>query len=183
VAHLALALLLLSSAAGAEVFSYVDEKGATHYTNVPWERSRGAYLPAIRNSATRERYRHLIHEAARDFELNPVLIHAVILVESAYKPEAVSHKGAVGLMQLMPMTARRYKVRDVRDPAQNIRAGAQYLRDLLAMFDQDLPRALAAYNAGEEAVLRHGGIPPYPETRQYVAKVLQHYQQLSTGRW
>jgi soluble lytic murein transglycosylase-like protein len=98
-------------------------------------------------------------------------------VESGYDPHAVSRAGAVGLMQLMPDTARRYGVRNLRDPAQNVQAGARYLRDLMGKFDNDLTLALAAYNAGEEAVAQYGNrIPPFRETLNYVPKVLDVYR-------
>jgi soluble lytic murein transglycosylase-like protein len=100
----------------------------------------------------------------------------VIRAESGYNSTAVSHAGAGGLMQLMPGTAERYGVRDRFDPAQNLRGGATYLRDLMQMFDDNLPLALAGYNAGENAVINNGyKIPPYAETREYVKRVLQYY--------
>lgn len=114
----------------------------------------------------------LLQRAARASEIDPALLHAIVKVESGYNPRAVSPKGAVGLMQLMPETARRYGVRDSRDPAQNTAAGSAYLRDLLIQFDHDLPLALAAYNAGERAVERYRGVPPYAETRLYVRKII-----------
>lgn len=118
-------------------------------------------------------YEALISETASRYRLHPELLHAVVLTESAYNPGAVSSAGAVGLMQLMPDTARRYGVRDIWDPKENIKGGASYLRDLLDMFDNDLRLALAAYNAGENAVMRYGNqIPPYSETQDYVRKVL-----------
>jgi soluble lytic murein transglycosylase-like protein len=121
------------------------------------------------------RFQDVVEQAGRRYRVSPFLIHAVIQAESGYNPDAVSRKGAVGLMQLTPATALRYGVTDAHDPEQNIRGGTQYLRELLGMFNQDLGLALAAYNAGEGAVLRHGGIPPYPETAQYVLKVLESY--------
>lgn len=112
----------------------------------------------------------LITEAAARHDVDPNLVRAVIKVESAYKPKARSHKGAMGLMQLMPATAREYGVRNAYDPAENINAGVRHLRMLLDRFDVRL--AVAAYNAGAGAVQRYGGIPPYRETRDYVRKVL-----------
>jgi soluble lytic murein transglycosylase-like protein len=107
------------------------------------------------------------------------LVRAVIVVESGFNPRAVSKKGAVGLMQLQPATARRYGVKDIYDPDQNIRAGAHYLSDLLTRFNSNLELALAAYNAGEEAVERYGRhVPPYAETRSYVPNVMRVYQKL-----
>jgi hypothetical protein len=113
----------------------------------------------------------LIAEAAARHDVDPNLVRAVIKVESAYKPKARSHKGAMGLMQLMPATAREYGVRNAYDPAENINAGVKHLRMLLDRFDVRL--AVAAYNAGAGAVQRYGGIPPYRETRDYVLKVLK----------
>ena len=115
--------------------------------------------------------------AARETQVEPALIRAVINVESGYNPSARSHAGAVGLMQLMPGTAQRYGVTNRLDPEQNIRGGARYLRDLKAMFNNNLQLVLAAYNAGEQAVIRYGKkIPPFRETVEYVPKVLTHYR-------
>jgi soluble lytic murein transglycosylase-like protein len=126
-------------------------------------------------------YQEHVIVAAKSTQLDPALIHAVITAESNYNPNAVSEKGAVGLMQLMPDTARRYGVKgkEIRHPEKNITAGAQYLADLIRMFDGDLRLALAGYNAGENVVIRYGNrIPPYPETRAYVPRVLAFYEQL-----
>jgi len=114
----------------------------------------------------------LVVDAARRHGVAPLLVRAVIRVESAGDPRAVSRKGAAGLMQLMPATATRYGVANRFDPAQNVEAGTRHLRELLDFFNQDLVLALAAYNAGEDAVLRYGRtVPPYAETRRYVARV------------
>jgi len=111
------------------------------------------------------------------------LLHAVISVESRYKPDAVSKKGASGLMQLMPGTARHYGVIDALDPVQNINGGAKYLRDMLFLFNGDMSLAVAAYNAGESAVVRHGNrIPPFRETMNYVPKVLNFYREYRADR-
>ena len=119
----------------------------------------------------------MIEKVAQRTNLKPELLHAVVRAESAYDPKALSKKGARGLMQLMPATADRYGVNDSWDPEQNLDGGARYLRDLLDMFDQNLKLAVAAYNAGENAVKKYGNtIPPYPETRQYVRKVVTFYQ-------
>ncbi len=160
-----------------------------HVTNIPLSAS-------VRNTANRSmvrsapvsklgtgsaikaapiRYVEIVDEMARAYRVDAELIHALIRTESNYNASAVSHKGAVGLMQLMPATARRYGVVDPRDAAQNIRGGVQYLRDLLDAFHHDLILTLAAYNAGEGAVARHGGVPPYAETTAYVARVLNLY--------
>jgi soluble lytic murein transglycosylase-like protein len=118
--------------------------------------------------------------AANETAIEPALIHAVIAVESMHNPRAQSKKGAFGLMQLMPDTSRRFNVLDKNNPKQNILAGAKYLRELLNLFNGDLPLTLAAYNAGPAAVKKYGGhIPPYKETVNYVPKVLKYYRQYS----
>jgi hypothetical protein len=120
--------------------------------------------------------RELAAAAARRHGLDPDLVVAVVSVESAFRPQAVSPKGAQGLMQLMPRTARSLGVADPLDPAQNLDGGARHLGQLLDLYGGDLVRALAAYNAGQGAVQRHGGVPPYRETQTYVKKVLDRYQ-------
>jgi len=121
----------------------------------------------------RDRYASAIDTEARRHGVDPDLVHAVIRAESAYNPKARSHAGACGLMQLMPATARRFGVRDIWEPAQNIRGGVTYLRFLLDRFGGDIRLVLAAYNAGEGAVAKYGNrIPPYRETRTYVRRVL-----------
>lgn len=130
---------------------------------------------------TRAAVHEIVGEAATAFKLDKALVKAIIQTESAFNVHATSHKGARGLMQLMPETAARYGVRDIFDPEQNIWGGVRYMRDLLEMFNHELPLALAAYNAGENAVLRFGGIPPYPETRNYVEKVMKLHQQYRDG--
>lgn len=121
-------------------------------------------------------FRAMITAAAMGEGVDPALVEAVVAVESAFSPRAVSHKGAMGLMQLMPQTARLLGVSNAFDPRENLIAGTRHLRDLLHLFRGDLPRALAAYNAGASAVITHGGIPPYRETREYVRLVLARYQ-------
>ena len=124
-------------------------------------------------------FAEVIQAAAREAQLEPALVHAVIEVESAYNPKARSEKGAIGLMQLMPATAARYGVRDpARSPEENLRAGTRYLSELIELFDGRLELALAAYNAGENAVIRHGHrVPPYRETLKYVPLVLEKYRE------
>jgi soluble lytic murein transglycosylase-like protein len=143
----------------------------------PWGKKTPLENPLLEGKPFQE---HVI-AAAKNTQLDPALIHAVIIAESNYNPHAVSHKGAAGLMQLMPDTARRYGVKDkdIKQPEKNIRAGAQYLADLIRLFDGDLQLALAGYNAGENVVLRYGGkVPPYAETEAYVPRVLRFYEQL-----
>jgi hypothetical protein len=128
--------------------------------------SRGMAGPEIRQLVTRVSLEH---------GLDPQLVHSVVTVESGYNVRAVSPKGALGLMQLMPATARQLRVRNAFDPEQNVRGGVRWLGRLLERFNGDVVLALAAYNAGEGAVLRYGGVPPYRETRQYVARIMQLY--------
>ncbi|WP_148307690.1 lytic transglycosylase domain-containing protein [endosymbiont of unidentified scaly snail isolate Monju] len=126
----------------------------------------------------RKALRPLIDAAARAERLRPELVHAVVRAESAYRADAVSSRGARGLMQLMPETARQLGVTDPYDPRQNLRGGTRYLRQLLERFDFDLRLALAAYNAGESAVAQYGNrVPPFPETQDYVEKVLRYYKE------
>ena len=115
----------------------------------------------------------IVDQAADDYAVDKALVEAVIHAESSFDTRAVSAKGASGLMQLMPETAARYGVHDLFDPEQNVMGGVRYLRDLLETFDNDLRLALAAYNAGENSVLRYGGVPPYPETVNYVNRVMR----------
>jgi len=125
-----------------------------------------------------------VSKAARANEVDPALVHAVIAAESNYNPKAISHKGAIGLMQVMPGTGRRYgmKEKELLAPAKNIAAGVRYLADLIEMFDGNLELAVASYNAGENAVIRFGNrVPPYPETRAYVPRVLRYYDALRAG--
>ena len=180
----------------AEVYKYRDARGHILLTDQPM---RGMTLlkrygfttgrPAARpgdvlKAMNRRRavLAPMIERVANAHDLRPALIHAVIRAESAYRADAVSSKGAVGLMQLMPATAERYGVVDRSDPEQNLQGGVAYLRDLLDFFESDLRLALAAYNAGENAVMRYGNaIPPYPETQNYVRKVIRFYQDQLPG--
>lgn len=131
-------------------------------------------------SMRRAQYADVIEQAAYKHGLDPALLHAVIRAESSYNPGAVSHKGAMGLMQLMPGTAARYGVRNPYDPEENIFGGARYLRDLMGMFRSDIRLAVAAYNAGEHNVMKYGyQVPPFPETQDYVSKVLGFYSRLN----
>jgi len=125
----------------------------------------------VRSSLPPTPYDGFIERLASEYGLSPDLIKSVAMVESAFDPHAVSPKGAQGLMQLMPVTAKQYGVRDAFDPLENLRAGARHLRHLLDQFDGDVTLALAAYNAGASVVRRHGGVPDYRETRDYVRRV------------
>lgn len=124
----------------------------------------------------RTKYDPIIERYAAKFNVDPTFVRAVIQVESDFNPKCVSHKGARGLMQLMPGTAKRFGVKDAHDPEQNIRGGVQYLAYLTRLFNDDLPRVLAGYNAGENAVIKYGGIPPYEETSTYVLRAMTVYR-------
>ena len=186
-----LAVLLSAGAAGvtrADIYSFVDSAGVTHFTNVPVDTRYHLLLatPPEERAARPEgwlaksaAFDQAIERAARAHAVRPELVRAVIVVESAFNPRAVSNKGAVGLMQLLPATARRYGVSDAFDPEQNIMAGVHYLRDLLTRYGNNLELTLAAYNAGEDAVERYGrSIPPFAETKHYVPTVLRIYHSL-----
>jgi len=174
------------------VYAFTDGRGQVHLSNfpvdsrfrlliAPAEKAKAAAAGVADENPRQVRFDEVIREAASRAGIEPALLHAVIAVESGYDARAVSARGAAGLMQLMPSTAKRYRVTDVFDPAQNVRGGAQYLAELLRMFDDDLALALAAYNAGEGAVIRHGRqIPPYRETSAYVPKVIKAYRKY---RW
>jgi soluble lytic murein transglycosylase-like protein len=186
---------LLGAPAYADIFVFTDARGVAHFSNVPVDdryrllmespsgtSESGAPLRG-EELARAAAYDSIIEAAARATQLEPALLRAVILVESGFNERATSKQGARGLMQLMPATARHYGVKDVFDPGQNIAAGARYLRDLVDRYDSNLQLVLAAYNAGESAVERHGRrIPPFAETRRYVPHVLRVYQRLLAQR-
>ncbi len=180
--------LLLSShqSLSADVYKYLDPSGQIHFTDqlmpdayrLLKKFSASKILPDQKLTIKRRkvRYTQLIERAAQANGLESALVHAVVQVESAYQKNAVSQAGAMGLMQLMPNTAQILGVDDPFDPTQNLHGGSLYLRLLLTKFNDDLPLALAAYNAGENAVIRHGyKIPPYDETQDYVVKVMGIY--------
>jgi soluble lytic murein transglycosylase-like protein len=139
------------------------------------------FLPADTSPERYTRYDQWIREAASLYQIPEALIRAVIRVESDFDPRAVSPANARGLMQMIPATAERMMVTDVFDPRQNIFGGVRYLRVLANTFNGDLALTVAAYNAGEGAVMRHGGIPPYPETQDYVVRVIGYYRQYRSG--
>jgi soluble lytic murein transglycosylase-like protein len=197
----AIAMAALARPALADIYSFKDERGVVHFSNMPDDkryklirREEGStasapaspvaaaaakvYMPAEESI---RRFTPIIDSASRLHGVDAALIHAVISAESGYNPSALSKAGAMGLMQLMPETARRYGVTNIMDPVQNITGGVRYLRDLLAMFNGNLELAIAAYNAGENAVIKYGNkIPPYAETVQYVPKVLGFYHRFQS---
>lgn len=183
------ATLSLADNGRRSLYKFTDTQGSVSLTNLPYldKRYELAYpakrepmiVPAMRNPRREDvaRFAPLIDEAARVNGLDPLLLHAVIRAESGYNPNALSVKGASGLMQLLPVTGKRYGVSDLFDPRENIGGGAKYLKDLLALFENDLELALAGYNAGEGSVLRAGKkIPNFRETLAYVPKVLDFYR-------
>jgi len=197
--------LLFPAIADADIFKYVDRSGRVYYTDKPphtgykllvrtaptfitpikltftgvgrtYSRVRSSAASSYAARVRRDEYTPLIEAAAQRNSVDPELLHAVIRAESGYNPAAVSNKGAMGLMQLMPGTAARYGVGDPYNPVENIEGGARYLSDLMNMFGSDIRLAVAAYNAGENNVIKYGhSIPPFPETRQYVERVLDYY--------
>lgn len=179
-ALLAWGLLLLAPLAFGEaaIYVYVDADGTAHFTDAP-TKSSFRPLPAFGLprgvNLVRGAYADLINQVATEEGVDPGLVKAIIRAESNFDQNAVSRKGAQGLMQLMPGTAGRYAVGNAYDPEENIRGGVRYLRFLQDMFPGRLPLALAAYNAGENTVLRYDGIPPFAETRVYVSRVLRFY--------
>jgi soluble lytic murein transglycosylase-like protein len=226
-----LIVLLTIPPAGAQIYTYVDEKGVVHFTNVPTKptnkvtpqaltalkkqlqqtkrrfymsvstpsvyksfayvptRYPSSYVSSYQSSMkpiylgpnpNEKAYEPYINDIAREHGVDPRLVKAVIRAESAFNQSAVSPKGAMGLMQLMPGTAMDMGVQDPYHPIQNLRGGIGYLKEMLRLFNNDLILALAAYNAGPNAVKQYGGVPPYEETRQYIQRVLQYYSHYKT---
>jgi soluble lytic murein transglycosylase-like protein len=192
---LVLALGAVAPLCRADIYAYTDSSGTTHFSNVPddaryklivrapVETPAGVPADARRAAAWLARssdYDAAITRAAGAAKVQEELVRAVIVVESGFNPRAISRRGAIGLMQLLPSTARRYGAFNAFDPEENIRAGARYLADLIARYGKGkLELVLAAYNAGENAVERYGGrVPPYKETRAYVPNVLRMYRAL-----
>jgi soluble lytic murein transglycosylase-like protein len=167
----------------ADIYKYVDEEGVIHFTNVPTD---GKYKLILKEKRVQfnlgpnfQKYDPVILKTAEKHSVDYALVKAVIRAESNFNPTAISRVGARGLMQLMPGTAYALRVNDSFHPEDNIEGGVRYLRYLLNLFRGDLPLALAAYNAGEKAVFRYRGIPPYQETRTYVRRVLHYFQEFS----
>jgi soluble lytic murein transglycosylase-like protein len=201
--------LLLAAPSRAQIAASVDEHGKVVYTNEdsPAARSgstissRSKAVPAVsKPSATvpeggtaatsavdssqsgDDRLDRIVREAAERHAVDPALVKAVISTESGWNPQAVSNKGAVGLMQLIPATAQRFGVGNSFDPEQNVEGGTSYLKALLDRYNGDLSKSLAAYNAGEHAVDLSGGVPRFPETQKYVRKVQNEYFRPGSGR-
>jgi soluble lytic murein transglycosylase-like protein len=227
-----LIVFIVTPPAEAQIYTYVDEKGVVHFTNVPTKPTNKvtpkalaefkrqlqqtkrrfymsvstpsvyrsfAYAPSGGYSSSyvssyqysmrpiylglhpnEKAFEPYINDIAREHGVDPRLVKAVIRAESAFNQSAVSPKGAMGLMQLMPGTAMDMGVQDPYHPIQNLRGGIGYLKEMLRLFNNDLILALAAYNAGPNAVKQYGGVPPYEETRQYIQRVLQYYSHYKT---
>ena len=180
----ALLLSSLAAPAAATLYSYVDEQGVMHYTNVPSD-PRFRKLPggtprqaSSSGGVPAEKYETEIERCADDHGVDVALVKAVIKAESNFDNRAISRTGAQGLMQLMPETARLRNVENPFNPTQNIDGGVRHLKHLLSTFG-DTKLALAAYNAGENAVRKYNGVPPFPETKNYVSTVLSHYGRYS----
>lgn len=196
---LAAAGLLLPLSSAANIYSFKDETGITHFSNLPhldkryklvykipqaWTARPNAWAPNFPKSVDIGKLVPVIDNAARAHGVDPRLVHAVIRAESGYNDRAQSNKGALGLMQLIPATAERMGVKNPFDPVDNIFGGTRYLSQLIKMFNGDLELALAGYNAGENAVIRHGNrIPPFAETQAYVPKVMAFYRSPELNRF
>jgi len=170
----------VASTAVADVYAFKDKNGVVTFTNVPNHAGfrrvfRDAGRPATSNGVVDSGYEGYIQNASGRYNIDPDLIRAVIKAESDFKVSARSNKGAMGLMQLMPDTARLHNVSDAYNPGENVEGGARHLRMLLDRYQGDLELSLAAYNAGSAAVEKHRGIPPFPETKEYVRRVLRFY--------
>ena len=182
--------VLLAPATGwADIYTYIDASGKVFYTNVAPDARYRARIYRLTKSGGRARikpgnpadFEQHVRAAARTYSMDPHLIKAVIKIESDFDHQAVSSKGAKGLMQLMPETAQDMNVSDPFDPRANIMGGTCYLKRLLGRFNGNLPLTLAAYNAGPGAVERCGGIPNYGETQRYVQAVLHHYNRMKAA--
>ncbi|WP_328753570.1 lytic transglycosylase domain-containing protein [Geomesophilobacter sediminis] len=177
----------MATSAAADIYRYEDPDGTIHFTDAPTDKRFKVFMRDIRKDRKLRtafklpgyarnpgEFEPMIATYSRQYGVDSALIKAVIMAESGYNPTAVSRKGAQGLMQLMPKTAQGLKVSDSLNPSDNIRGGVRYLRFLLDTFKGDESLALAAYNSGMNNVAKYGGIPPFAETQNYVAKVLSY---------
>jgi len=184
-----LVLVFFSSQLAADVYKRTGADGRVYYTDKPVKglkykriirtKPKGYSVAFKKLAKNKKKFTPIIANAAAKYNIDEKLLHAVIQTESAYDEKAISSAGAVGLMQLMPATAKRYGVSNRKNATQNIDGGTRYIKDLFKMFDSDLDLVLASYNAGEGAVKKYkNSIPPYPETQNYVRKVMGLYRKL-----
>lgn len=185
---LASLIVCQASSVSADIYRYEDDDGIVHFTDAPTDRRFKIFMRDLKkdkqlrtkmqfaSSVNPAEYDQIISSCSAKYGVSPYLIKAVIHAESGYNPNAVSRKGASGLMQLMPATAKSLKVNNSFDPKDNVEGGVKYLRFLLDTFRGDVSLAVAAYNAGLTKVAKYGGIPPYNETRTYVNRVLSYMQ-------
>jgi soluble lytic murein transglycosylase len=184
---LCLILLILTGASTlfADIYMYIDGDGVAHFTNVPTSSNYKVYMRErplrSRRSYSTNRYDHIISEASKRHGIAFPLLKAQIKVESDFNPRAVSKKGALGLMQIMPENVKALRIKDPFNPRENIMGGARYFKGLLKRFKGKLPLALAAYNAGPDAVDQYKRIPPFRETENYVQKVMKYYYVFKKG--
>ncbi|MBN2123349.1 MAG: lytic transglycosylase domain-containing protein [Deltaproteobacteria bacterium] len=178
-----LLLVLFSSWALADIYRYRDEKGVWHFTNIKSDKRYTLYIRTYQKKPVEyiRKYDWIIRQASDRFRLDPSLIKAVIKAESDFNHRAISHKGAQGLMQLMPDTADAMDVRDPFNPEENIFGGTRYLSLMMERFRNNKVLALAAYNAGPENVEEYKGVPPFDETRTFIQRVLDYYRQYQSG--
>ena len=183
-----LSFLLWPAVSGADIFRYVDGDGVIHYSNTQPDRKFTLYLREAPKAAPRAPASSLpgaswmngyVDRFSRANDLPPALVRAIIKAESNWQRDAVSRKGAKGVMQLMPFTSKRLRVDDPFDPIENIEGGIMYIKELLVAFEGNLTNTVAAYNAGPAAVRKYGGVPPYQETRLYVRRVMELYRKYS----
>lgn len=185
--------VLVPGLVNADIYRYEDEEGIVHFTDAPTDKRFKIFLRDLKKdkelrtklkyaaSVNPAVYEQLIKTCSDKYGVNPSLVKAVIHAESGYRPDAVSSKGACGLMQLMPATAKSLNVADRFNPKDNVEGGVKYLRFLLDTFRGDVPLAVAAYNAGLNKVAKYGGIPPYNETKTYVNRVLSYMKSYQEG--
>jgi soluble lytic murein transglycosylase len=175
-------LMAIVSSVHADIYMYIDDNGVMHFTNTPTSNQHEykVYIKERTSISNRfqatDKYDKLISNASKEFNVDSRLLKAMIKAESDFDPRAISTKGAMGLMQIMPENFKMLNIENPFDPWQNIRAGAQYFKKLYKRFNGKLALSLAAYNAGPTAVDRYKSIPPYQETEEYVRRVLRYYR-------
>jgi len=169
-------LLIIPSKSLGDIYRFIDKNGVVRFTNVPTEPGGELIIKEKRFDPRSIKYEHLISKISKKYMMDDSLVKAVIRVESNFDTNAVSKAGAIGLMQLMPETAKDLRVSDPFDPEQNIEGGVRYLKYLIDRFEDNLPVAIAAYHAGEGAVKKYNGIPPFDSTQRYVEMVLKQFK-------